>query len=94
MEEDEVLQTKIVSPKEVARRWKEWLPAIESEVQSLVEEKEALRMLTKEEVHQLQIEAERTGLTMESVLVEDGLHTQARTRRRQAKGPMGRMRQL
>ena len=68
MEEDEVLQTKIVSPKEVARRWKEWLPAIESEVQSLVEEKEALRMLTKEEVHQLQIEAERTGLTMESVL--------------------------
>jgi len=32
-----------VSPKEVSEIWEEWLPAIKSEVESLLQEKEALR---------------------------------------------------
>ena len=35
-EEEEVLQTKIVSPREVAENWEEWLPAVGSEVESLL----------------------------------------------------------
>ena len=30
--EEEVLQTKIISPREVAENWEEWLPAVRSEV--------------------------------------------------------------
>ena len=42
-EEEEVLQTKIVSPREVAENWEDWLPAVRSEVESLLKEKEAFR---------------------------------------------------
>ena len=41
-EDDEVLQTKIISLQEVSRKWEEWLPAVEAEVSSLLEEKEAM----------------------------------------------------
>ena len=62
---EEVLQTKIVSPKEVARCWSEWLEAIDSEVKSLTEEKEALRQLTKEEHEKMKVEAEKRGRKVE-----------------------------
>ena len=48
--EDEVLQTKVVSPKEVSKAWNHWLPAIEEEVNSLIVEKEALQQIGKKEV--------------------------------------------
>ena len=38
-EEDEILQTKVISTREVAKSWKSWLEAIDAEVQSLLEEK-------------------------------------------------------
>jgi len=42
-QEEEILQTRIVSPKEVSENWEEWLPASKSGVESLLQEKEAFR---------------------------------------------------
>ena len=42
-EEEEILQTRTVSPKDVSENSEEWLPAIKSEVESLLQEKEAFR---------------------------------------------------
>ena len=42
-EEDKILQTEVISTREVARSWKSWLEAIDAEVPSLLEEKEALK---------------------------------------------------
>ena len=67
MEEEEVLQTKIVGPREVAAKWKDWLPAIEAEVHSLVVEKEALKMLSKEDFKELKEATERAGTKLETV---------------------------
>eukprot|EP00434_Breviolum_minutum_P003898 symbB.v1.2.003425.t1/scaffold183.1/size281544/9 len=44
-EEQEILQTKIVSPVEMVKELSLWDPAIKSEIKSLFEEKEALRIL-------------------------------------------------
>jgi len=41
--QEEVLQTKIISPKEVARDRETWLEAVDAEVNSLTHEKEARR---------------------------------------------------
>ena len=67
MEEEEVLQTKIVGPREVAAKWKDWLPAIEAEVHSLVVEKEALKMLSKEDFKELKEATESAGTKLETV---------------------------
>ena len=67
MEEEEVLQTKIVGPREVAAKWKDWLPAIEAEVHSLVVEKEALKMLSKEDLRELKEATQRSGTKLETV---------------------------
>ena len=49
-EEDEILQTKVISSREVARSWKSWLAAIDAEVQSLLEgKKEALKKITRKQ---------------------------------------------
>ena len=53
-EEDEILQTKVTSSREVARSWKSWLAAIDAEVQSLLEEKEALKKITRKELEEIQ----------------------------------------
>lgn len=37
--QEEVLQTRIVFPKEVSKEWKLWVEALETEVRSLIEEK-------------------------------------------------------
>ena len=66
-ESEEVLQTKIISPKEVSRNWKEWLEAVDSEYLSLTEEKEALKKLTKEEVEKMRSEAEKKGKGIEVI---------------------------
>lgn len=66
-EEDEVLQAKIVSPKEVSANWSAWREAVESEVQSLIEDKEAMRELSEEELQQLTEEAQRKGKRIEII---------------------------
>ena len=66
-ESEEVLQTKIISPKEVSKKWEEWLEAVNSEYISLTEEKEALKKLSKEEVEMMKKEAERKGKGIEVI---------------------------
>lgn len=44
-EEEEILQTKIVSVKEVAAEWEKWIPSAQNEIDSLIIEKAALRPL-------------------------------------------------
>eukprot|EP00435_Cladocopium_sp_Y103_P055597 s1075_g18.t1 len=63
--EEEVLQTKIISPKVVFRDWLEWLPAVNDEVRSLVEEKKALKELTPEEHEALVKQAAEDGRGIE-----------------------------
>ena len=66
-EEEEVLQTRIVSPKEVAANWEQWIEASRSEVHSLIEEKEALKPLKKHEVKKLIEDAEKRGVKVEVI---------------------------
>ena len=66
-EEEEVLQTRIVSPKEVAANWEQWIEASRSEVYSLIEEKEALKPLRKHEVKKLIEDAEKRGVKVEVI---------------------------
>ena len=66
-EEEEVLQTRIVSPKEVAANWEQWIEASRSEVHSLIEEKEALKPLKKYEVKKLIEDAEKRGVKVEII---------------------------
>ena len=63
--QEEVLQTKIISPKEVARDWEKWLEAVDAEVNSLTREKEALKKLTPEEHQEIKRKAEEEGRKIE-----------------------------
>ena len=67
VEEEEVLQTKIVSPKEVTQNWEKWSEAVQAEIHSLIEEKGALKMLTPEQVEVLKKEAGLTGREVEVI---------------------------
>ena len=60
-EEEEVLQTRVVSPYEAAKEWDKWIQAADSEIGSLLEEKQALRPVTKEEVETMVKEAHAQG---------------------------------
>ena len=64
-EDDEVLQTKIISPQEVSRKWKEWLPAVEAEVVSLLEEKEAMEEVSGKKLEDMLKGADQMGVTVE-----------------------------
>ena len=64
-EEEEVLQTRVISPKEVARDWEQWLPAVREEVNSLLTEKEAIQEISKTEVEALIREAHASGKKVE-----------------------------
>ena len=67
-EEDEILQTKVISSREVARSWKSWLAAIDAEVQSLLEgKKEALKKITTKELEEIQEKAAQQGRTVEII---------------------------
>ena len=66
-EEDKILQTKVISTREVARSWKSWLEAIDAEVQSLLEEKEALKKITRKELEEIQKKAAQEGRTVEII---------------------------
>ena len=64
-EDDEILQTKIISLQEVSKKWQEWLPAIDAEVSSLLEEKEAMEEVSGEKLETLLKEAEEKGMQVE-----------------------------
>ena len=66
-EEEEVLQTKIVSPKEVSEHWDEWLSAVKAEVDSLIIEKEAFREVLPDELKKLKEDAEKGGRGIEYI---------------------------
>ena len=66
-ETEEVLQTKIISPKEVSRDWKKWIEAVDSEYTSLTKEKEALRKLSPEEIEEMKKDAARSGKGIEII---------------------------
>ena len=48
-DDEEVLQTRIVSPKEVARCWDQWKQPSQEEVDSLIVEKEALQPVKRDQ---------------------------------------------
>ena len=66
-EEDDILQTKVISTREVAKSWTSWLEAIDAEVQSLLEEKEALKKITRKELEEIQEKAAKEGRTVEII---------------------------
>ena len=66
-EEEEVLQTKIVSPQEVHRNWEPWKEAVRSEIESLLYEKEALEEITMEEFEKKKQKASQLGKKVEVI---------------------------
>ena len=66
-QEEEVLQTKIVSPKEVCDQWEKWLPAVQSEIHSLIFEKMASKEVSEEEVKEMEKKAKENGRKVEYI---------------------------
>ena len=66
-EEEEVLQTKVISPQEVAARWEEWIQPSKEEVKSMLEEKEALRPVSKKELEEVIRQAHSKGKKVELI---------------------------
>ena len=64
---DEVLQTRIVGVKEVVRDWDKWLPAVRSEVELLIHEKQAFRKLSKTEFREFKRKADQEGKKVEEL---------------------------
>ena len=60
-QEEEILQTKIISPKEVSAEWEKWLPAIRAEIDSLIREKEALTEISPEDFEKLEERLKKEG---------------------------------
>ena len=93
-EEDEVLQTKIISPQEVSRKWSEWLEAVDAEVSSLLEEKEAMEEVSGKKLEEI-LKGSRTDGSHGGVsTVKARLHQKARKERRKAEGEVGHLRKL
>ena len=57
----------MISSREVAQHWNEWLFAINEEVQSLLEEKQAMKKVTKKELEELQKKASAEGRSVEII---------------------------
>ena len=85
--QEEVLQTKIISPKEVARDRETWLEAVDAEVDSPTHEKEALKKLTPEEHQEIKRKAEEEGRTIPPN--EGSLHREAQSRSFQTQSALG-----
>ena len=67
IEEEEILQIRIVSSKEVSDHWQQWLPAVKSEAESLLYEKQAFREIGPHELAQLKQKAEKAGKGVEYI---------------------------
>ena len=66
-EEEEVLQTKVIAQQQVSAEWKDWIPAVQDEMRSLLEEKEALREVKKEELEVMYRRAFQEGRKIELI---------------------------
>ena len=66
-EEEEILQTKIVSPQEVQQNWPDWESAAKDEIRSLLEEKEALEEVSREKVEETKRRLEEEGRKIETI---------------------------
>ena len=66
-EEEEILQTKIVSPYEVQQNWTDWEEAAKEEIRPLLEEKEALEEVSRERFEEMKMRLEREGKKMEVI---------------------------
>ena len=64
---DEVLQTRIVGTKEVVRDWDLWIPSVNSEFNSLINDKLALQRLDKEQYKALKKRALEEGKSIEEL---------------------------
>ena len=64
---DEVLQTKVISPREVAEDLDDWEVAIRDEIQSLLVDKGALRSVTKKEAEEMIRDQHRKGKSLEII---------------------------
>ena len=58
-------QTKIMSLLEVSKDWDEWIPAVDAEITSLLEEKEAMEEVSGERHEELLKDAEKRGIPVE-----------------------------
>ena len=65
--DDEILQTRIVSPLEVLRDWKEWVGPAKDEVNSLLHEKKAFKEISSEELEELNAGLEEEGRKIEII---------------------------
>lgn len=65
--DDEILQTRIVSPMEVLRDWEEWVGPAEDEVHSLLQEKKAFREISSEELEKMKLGLEEEGRKIEII---------------------------
>ena len=63
--EEDILQTKIVSYKEVWKNWNSWKPSVQDEVKSLLEDKEAMRQITKKELEEILRKSHEEGKRVE-----------------------------
>ena len=90
-EDDEVLQTKIISLLEVSKNWNDWLPAVDAEVTSLLEEKEAFEEVSGERLEELLKDAEKRGHTSGVSPIKVGLHKEARKKRWPQQDSMGHL---
>ena len=68
-EEEEILQTKVISTREVAQHWNQWLVGWQLPMKkfSLFEEKQAMKKITKKEVEELQKKASNEGRGVEII---------------------------
>ena len=60
-EEEDVLQTRVVNQQQVGKDWASWTSAVEDEVRSLLEEKEALKEVSKKEAEEMFRQAHQEG---------------------------------
>ena len=65
--DDEILQTRIVSPMEVLRDWEEWKGPAEDEVHSLLQEKKAFVEINTAELEEMRKKLEEQGRRMEII---------------------------
>lgn len=64
---EEVLQTRIISPKEVNQNWSEWLGPAEDDVRSMLEEKQALRPVKRKELEEIMRKAKEKNRKVELI---------------------------
>ena len=66
-QEEEALQTRIISPKEVNQHWEEWRGPATDEVRSMLEEKQALRPVKKKELEEIMRKAKEKNRKVELI---------------------------